>query len=515
MSEPADYYATGNAWNKVETGVQHCAPVRHHHPDFVFVIYPDVEESCDEPHELGAGGEGLTILHRGDLEGVANPGLYFYCDEGPYEGTLGRWTGGLGHELGHAFGLPHPPGCDQEDHVVCDDLEINALMHLGYTTYPETYLLTTDKEILMRSHFINLHLERLTGPPATLGLAPFYKKYLDADGIPIVSSSRVPDRVLFTARDIMDEMLALRGDLRAAIAAQEVIVAIMAQGSALSDLPEFRDIGDYEPGVSWDERTKGGGVGPTDARPVVAIAEENLLCYGGEDVFPYEDIFIHEFGHAVLNMGIERLPGGEEFRERLNQTYSKALETGLWVNTYAATNPDEYWAEGVQSWFGLNDPPGEIHNEINTRGELEAYDPVLARLIREVFGDVTVSASCHETIDIKKRLRIQGVVIGPDGKPLEGIGLWAWQGEADNSGYGETGADDVFEIEVPNGTFTLDVYAGSAECNFVGWYDGAGSIATSDSEAAKIVVNGANIEGIEIRLPERPDQLTPIAWCAP
>ena len=58
-------------------------------------------------------------------------------------------------------------------------------------------------------------------------------------------------------------------------------------------------------------------------------------------------------------------------------------------------NPDEYWAEGVQSWFGLNDPPGPIHNYINTRTDLENYDPTLAGLIHEVFGDATISASCH------------------------------------------------------------------------------------------------------------------------
>ena len=341
----------------------------------------------------------------------------------------------------------------------------------------------------------------------------FYRKYLDADGLPIVSSAEVPNAALLRARDIVDEMLARRGDLRSTIADHGVRVAIMAAGSVLSDLPEFSDLTEFSPGVSWDERTRGGGVGPTDARPVMVIAEENLLCYS-QEAFPYEDIFVHEFAHAVLNMGVERQSEGDEFRSRLEAAYENALAAGLWENTYAGENPDEYWAEGVQSWFGLNDPPGPIHNEINTRAELEAYDPVLAGLIRETFGDVTVSASCHETIDIKRKLRIQGVVVGPDGEPLEGIGMWAWQGETYNSGYGETGADGVFDIRVPDGSFTLDVYAISGECSFLGWYDGSGSITTSRSLAVKIIVDGANIEGIEIRLPERPDQLTPIEWCS-
>ena len=150
LSENANFYSRGDAWDKVLSGVQHCAPVRGDTSVFAWVIYVDVEEACDEPQELGAGGPGLTILPRWDLEGLANPGPYTECDEGPYDGHLGRWTGGLGHELGHAFGLPHPPGCD-EDSPTCD---IDALMWLGYVSYPNTYLRDDEKAILLASPFI-------------------------------------------------------------------------------------------------------------------------------------------------------------------------------------------------------------------------------------------------------------------------------------------------------------------------------------------------------------------------
>ena len=150
MSQPAEYYGTGHAWDKIEAALQHCAPVQHNHPDFVWVVYADVEESCGEPHELGAGGWGLTILPSGDLEGLTNPGPYYHCDEGPYSGTLGRWIGGLGHELGHAFRLPHPPGCDA-GLPTCDH---RALISGGYASYPETYLRADNKEVLIRSPFL-------------------------------------------------------------------------------------------------------------------------------------------------------------------------------------------------------------------------------------------------------------------------------------------------------------------------------------------------------------------------
>ena len=58
MSEPADYYGRGDAWAKVVEGVQHCAPVQHDHPDFVWVVYVDVKEACDGAPGAGHGGGG-------------------------------------------------------------------------------------------------------------------------------------------------------------------------------------------------------------------------------------------------------------------------------------------------------------------------------------------------------------------------------------------------------------------------------------------------------------------------
>lgn len=232
----------------------------------------------------------------------------------------------------------------------------------------------------------------LQPPPAALGLDPFYEKYVDVNGLPVVASSLVPDAALFRARDIIDEMLASRPDLIATIAEIGIRVAIMAVSEVTTDIPEHSDLNEAFPEVDWDTRAR--GLGATLSRPAISGAEENILCYSN-DVYPNEDILVHEFAHTVLQMGVEQQQGGGHFRNRLESAYRDALDAGLWEETYAAENPDEYWAEGVQSWFGLNDPPGPIHNDIDTRIELEDYDPTLASLIREVFGDGTISASCH------------------------------------------------------------------------------------------------------------------------
>src|SRR4051812_11392965 len=49
-------------------------------------------------------------------------------------------------------------------------------------------------------------------PPAALGLDAFYQKYVDAGGIPVTTSARVPDTALLIARDIVTAMLAERPD---------------------------------------------------------------------------------------------------------------------------------------------------------------------------------------------------------------------------------------------------------------------------------------------------------------
>src|SRR5262245_56142063 len=75
-------------------------------------------------------------------------------------------------------------------------------------------------------------------PPAALGLDPFYKKWVDAHGLPVVSSSRVPDAALLEARAIVLHMLERRPDVLARLAAARVRIAVMASTELTTDIPE-------------------------------------------------------------------------------------------------------------------------------------------------------------------------------------------------------------------------------------------------------------------------------------
>ncbi len=221
----------------------------------------------------------------------------------------------------------------------------------------------------------------VSAPPAAVKsdfkTVDFYKKYISANGLPIISSDKVPDAALREAMFIVNKMLAGREDIRQALIRNKIRVAVMAATEMTTDVPEHSDL---TPKDYWDRRAR--GLGATAARPAISCAEENLLNYQ-DDRYQNESILIHEFGHTMHEMGVNDLD--KTFDARLQAAYGAAIGKGLWKGTYAATNYKEYWAEGVQSYFDANDANNEQHNDINTREKLSAYDPELFNLIEEVF----------------------------------------------------------------------------------------------------------------------------------
>ncbi len=212
-----------------------------------------------------------------------------------------------------------------------------------------------------------------------LKLDPFYEKYVDADGLPILGSKKVSDDALAEAAWVVRKMLDGRKDLLEAMAKQNVRAVIMAKDEFTTDVPEQINM---RPKLYWDRRAR--GLGATPRVPVVSGAEENLLSFR-RDPYPNENIFLHEFAHAIHGTGLNKVD--PTFDKRLKDAYKAAMDRELWKNTYAATNAGEYWAEGVQDWFDDNAPPDALHNQVRTRAKLKEYDKELAKLCEEVFGD--------------------------------------------------------------------------------------------------------------------------------
>jgi hypothetical protein len=240
------------------------------------------------------------------------------------------------------------------------------------------------------------------GPvPEPLGVSPFYKKYTDAMGIPVIASEKVPDAALLVARDIVNSMLAARPDIRKALIARGWRTGVIAEVEMTMDIPEYSKM--KRPGAARDEpvtqedrdyhanRSRGLGGNPTTG------AEENLLGYPGTRYWG-EHIFVHEFAHAMMT-GLRDVD--PNMVAEIRAAYDQAMAAGKYVHLdgrkhYATTNANEYWAEGVQWWFFSNygecfalpsgasaEAGGKV--KVETPEEFAAYDPTLNTLIGRVY----------------------------------------------------------------------------------------------------------------------------------
>ena len=222
-------------------------------------------------------------------------------------------------------------------------------------------------------------------------LDPFYAIMCDYAGIPITSSAQVPESALQAAWGIVATMLDAHPQVVEQMLEHKLIIGLVAEDEGITDLPEYAFLRD-DPNMDWNARSR--GFGGNVQVPLMSGAEENVLCYP-TDPYLGENIFVHEFAHTMKDMGIALVD--PQFNAALQLAYEAALAEGLWADTYAMSTVEEYWAEGVQDYFNTNleaIPTNGIHNDINTREELEAYDPTLYAMIDRVFGGLDWTPVC-------------------------------------------------------------------------------------------------------------------------
>lgn len=222
--------------------------------------------------------------------------------------------------------------------------------------------------------------EPIGAPPKELSFGGFYSKCAYFRGLPIIGSSKVNDRAFHVLIDTYTKMLANVPDSEFQILVKAGShFSIIAATEGQTDLPEYADLRN-DPKTDWNKRARGlGGF-------ITSAAQENILEYPS-DRYKGESIYIHEFSHTLSNYVFRKCD--PSFSADWTAAYRHAMDTGLWKNTYSATNRDEYWAEGVQMYFDCArsaSPPNGVHNEICNRVGLERYDPMLYKLIDREFG---------------------------------------------------------------------------------------------------------------------------------
>lgn len=208
---------------------------------------------------------------------------------------------------------------------------------------------------------------------------PWYAKYSEVRGIPVVGSAGVDDRTLVLARRTVARVLATtpRDTIRR-LRQADFRIAIIARGERIGAIPGARDrLGPDSDNLYW------GGFGATRDWPLAVATEANLADLAGE-----ENILVYSLAVSIAELALR--PGNRSFAPALDRAYAHALDKGLWANSYARANATSYWAEGVQSYFDANREGSRggdgVHGRVSTRRELRAHDPVLYRLIEEEFG---------------------------------------------------------------------------------------------------------------------------------
>ena len=92
---------------------------------------------------------------------------------------------------------------------------------------------------------------------------------------------------------------------------------------------------------------------------------------------------MHEFCHTI-DSTLARID--PTWRAGANAAYKNAVAKGLFKDTYAGSNPAEYWAEIAQTYFDSDRVNNWNHGPIARREQLKIYDPEGYELVRTTFN---------------------------------------------------------------------------------------------------------------------------------
>jgi len=276
-------------------------------------------------------------------------------------------------------------------------MRTKTILSLSLVLMAMTSCKQTQQQDVVETETLDIPECIVSTPPDSLHLDPFYKKYVDVNGIPLISSWRVPDSAFVAAHRTLYAMTKMLPEaVLDSMVHRGTRVAIMARYEGTTDIPEHHYLIN-DTSLNWDVRAR--GLEGTLEIPLTSCAEENVLAYQ-IDKYHAEDILIHEFAHSIHLIGLTlAVP---DFNSRLEQCFENAKAKGILANTYRETEVMEYFAEGVQDWFNVNaemDHTDGKHNWCNTREELLDFDPELYNLLAEYFPKTNLQISKHQKIN--------------------------------------------------------------------------------------------------------------------
>ena len=361
---------TARVWNMRTK--QHIKTFAEHSDEVFRVAF-----SPDESMLASSSGDGvisLWDLDTGQLEGTASGRSMAFSPDGAtlligghgisvWDTDIGQYKVPLIEDIGEVVSVVFSP-----DGQTVASGSADNLVRLLESTPPEVPFVNISFDIT--------NIPEPVPPPAAVrdffDLTPFYQQWINVGGFPVLASAEVNPYALKEAAWVIWQMIGHRPDVLKVMAAHRGRYSVVAFSESLHDLPEYIDDDPfsfylaYYRGLSYYAGT------------TTFESEEGILCL--RDGISCFFTLIHEIAHTLHVGGLNRID--PTFDNRLTSAYNAAMEDSLYRDYYAASNRLEYWAEGTQSWFHATQS-----NAVNTRSALKTYDPVLAKLLTEVYGD--------------------------------------------------------------------------------------------------------------------------------
>ncbi len=216
---------------------------------------------------------------------------------------------------------------------------------------------------------------------------PWYTQYINGHGVPILAPAEVEPQSLELADAIVGQFFTGLDDALDTLADRGAYISFYAASQDQNDLPEVQAFGG---GGGW-----GGSVTGADREPVhMYMGESFLWCtnpYGG--VGFYADLVVHELSHLLQNHAMYQTD--RDAFDEWGALYDDAMAAGRWQDTYAATNPEEIFAETAEAFHDDAGRPDPQNNGVLTRALLEDYDPGVADFLEDWMAAGPITRSCE------------------------------------------------------------------------------------------------------------------------
>ncbi len=206
----------------------------------------------------------------------------------------------------------------------------------------------------------------------------FFSKETTARGIRILAHAQVSDAAIEECAHRLERQLANTPGIAENLRNLGAQMQIIGKDQQVSDLPMYRELKGkpFEGTKTIDERGRGyGGL-------YCSCSEENLLQLPEDRFQDHRDICRHEFAHTILSFGVS-----EKIARMVRQQYQQSTDAGRWKTMYAATNPQEFFAELTMWYFGTRGDYGKIQPPPQPGADwLKSYDPEAFKLLDDIYS---------------------------------------------------------------------------------------------------------------------------------